>query len=203
MLPRFRWAMCQLGALRKCLTIGSLRKTLKTLPKTLDGVYNRILMSIDEEYAQDATKVLQCLVFSARPLRIKEVAEVLAVNLDRKPYFDVERRLPEPRDILVICSSLVTVSLTRHNGLDGSEDLDDTDDSDDSDYVDDSVTEGKSDYSECSHDSNTADDTSDTDVSDNSDRKTEGTEKLRLAHFSVKEYLVSERIRAGPASTFS
>src|SRR6266487_5860524 len=120
MLIRFRWAVCQLDVLRKCLTVNSLRKMLKALPKTLDATYERILMGIDEEYVQDAIKVLQCLVYSARPMQINEVAEVLAVDFDHEPRFDTERRLPDPRDILVICSSLVTTSSTGRKNSDDS-----------------------------------------------------------------------------------
>ena len=125
--------------LRKCLKLNALRKTLKSLPKTLDDTYARILCNIDEEHSKDAFKILQWLAYSARPLRIKEVAEVVAVDIEGDSRFDPENRLREPRDVLTICSSLVT-------------------------------KEG---------------------------------EKLRLAHFSVKEYLVSDRVQTGPASRYS
>jgi hypothetical protein len=121
------------------------------LPKTLDETYARILCNIDEEDSQDAFKILQWLVFSARPLQIKEVAEVVAVDIESDPRFDPERRLREPQDVLAICSSLVTV-VTK-------------------------IADGRH------------------------DKTTSG--EIRLAHFSVKEYLVSERIQAGPASSFS
>ena len=52
---------------------------------------------------------LQWMAYAARPVQIKEVADVIAVALERDPQFDPERRLPEPRDLLIICSSLVTV----------------------------------------------------------------------------------------------
>ncbi|KAH0534080.1 hypothetical protein FGG08_007314, partial [Glutinoglossum americanum] len=126
-----------------------LRKALASLPKTLDDTYARILCSIDEVHRENALKILRWLAYSARPLQIEEVAEVIAVNIEDHPQFDPERRFPEPRDILTICSSLVTVG----------------------------ATEGSR------------------------DRVTR--EQIRLAHFSVKEYLVSERIRAGPASQYS
>jgi ankyrin repeat protein len=136
---RFRWAVCQLDALGKCLNLPRLRNTLERLPDTLDGTYDRILCAIDKEYSQDALKILQWLVYSARPLRIDEVVDAIAVYNDRDPQFDPERRLPDPQDILIICSSLVTIA---------------------------------------------------------------GVE-IRLAHFSVKEYLVSKRIQNGPASQYS
>jgi Ankyrin repeats (3 copies) len=136
---RFRWAVCQLDALGKCLNLLRLRKALEGLPDTLDSTYDRILCAIDKENSQDALKILQWLVYSARPLRIDEVVDVIAVFVDNDPRFDIENRLPDPQDILTICSSLVTIA--------GAE--------------------------------------------------------IRLAHFSVKEYLMSERIQNGPARQYS
>jgi hypothetical protein len=152
-------------------------------------------MNIDKEYIQDAMKVLQTLVYSARPLRISEVAKMLAVDVDCEMRFDVERRLPEPRDILIICSSLVTTSSTRYKVSYTLDDADDTDDSDDGDYADNCTDLYESDYLE---DSDDMDDKDDVDSLDGSDRIGDATEKLRLAHFSVKEYLTLDRIRVGP-----
>src|SRR5205814_1396352 len=83
---------------------------LKSLPKKLDDIYARIQLNIDEEYAQDAFKVLQWLMFSIRAVRIEELAEVVAIDLERNLRFDPERRLRNPEDLLVIFSSLVTLS---------------------------------------------------------------------------------------------
>src|SRR5438105_321000 len=136
---RFRWAACQLDALGKCLNLPRLRKALKGLPDTLDGTYDRILCAIDKENSQDALKILQWLVYSARPLQIGEVVDAIAVYGDGNLRFDIESRLPDPQDILTICSSLVTIA---------------------------------------------------------------GPE-IRLAHYSVKEYLVSDRIQYGRACQYS
>lgn len=153
---RFRWAVCQLDGLGNCLNLPMLRKALKSLPKTLDETYARVLCNIDEEHSENALKMLRWLTYSARPLQIEEIAEVVAVDVEDDPRFDSERRFPEPRDILIMCSSLVTM---------------------------------------------TAEET------ENPHAETIGEqvrgEHVRLAHFSVKEYLVSERIRAGPAIRYS
>ncbi|KAH0541723.1 hypothetical protein FGG08_003815 [Glutinoglossum americanum] len=132
----FRWAVCQLDALVNCLNLPILRKALASLPKTLDDTYARILEQIEEEHSQNALKVLEWLAYSARPLQLKEVAEVITVDIEGNPRVGPERRCPEPLDIL-ICSSLVTLTT---NG------------------------------------------------------------EVRLAHFSVKEYLASKRIQDGPDS---
>ena len=107
---RFRWAVCQLDAIRKCVKLDTLRKTLSNLPRTLEDTYQRILCSIDEEYVDDALKILQWLTFSARPMSLDEIAEVVAIDLTKNPKFDDARRLRRPQDVVSICSSLVVVS---------------------------------------------------------------------------------------------
>jgi hypothetical protein len=109
-----------LDTLHKCLKLDKLRKALRSLPKTLDDTYAQILLKIDEDYSQDALKILQWLVHSARPLRIEEIAEVIAVDTDNKPGFDPERRLWNPEDVLRICSSLVTTTISKIGDFDRS-----------------------------------------------------------------------------------
>lgn len=107
---RFRWAVCQLDTLRKCIKPSALKKVLASLPKTLDDTYERILCAIDEAHAEDALKILQWLAFSTRPLELQELAEATAITLEDIPKFDPEDRLRHPTDILAICSSLVSIS---------------------------------------------------------------------------------------------
>jgi hypothetical protein len=109
-LNRFRWVTCQLDVLRKCLKVDTLRKTLRSLPKSLDETYDRILSNIDKIYRDDAQKILQWLTFSARPVTLAEVAEVLAVDVENCCLLHCDQRLANPRDILTICSCLVTTS---------------------------------------------------------------------------------------------
>ena len=107
---RFRWVICQLDVLRKCITVESLRRTLKALPKSLDETYERILSNIDEQHSDQALKVLQWLAFSACPVTLAEVAEGLTVNLDHGCMHEPDAHLRDPNDIVIICSSLVTIS---------------------------------------------------------------------------------------------
>ncbi|KAM0802159.1 ankyrin repeat-containing domain protein, partial [Usnea florida] len=153
----FRWAACQLDSLGNCFDLPRLRQALASLPRTLDDTYARILCTIDENYSDynmQILKLLQWLTFSARPLRLEEFVETFAIDTNKTPRFDPERRLPEPRDVLTLCSSLITLS---------------------------------------GHDDDDSDGESDTGSS---------FAYVRLAHFSVKEYLVSDRIRGGAASRF-
>lgn len=93
-----------------CLTLPKLRKALATLPRTLYETYARILCNIDEEYHEYALHILQWLAFSERPLQLKEIAEVVAIDVNNHPQFDPQRRLPDPEDVVTICSSLITVT---------------------------------------------------------------------------------------------
>ena len=107
MLRRFRWVACQLETLEKCIKPAALRQALKRLPRTLNETYERILGGIDIEHIGDVLKILQWLLYSQRPLRLKELAEVLAID-DDLLSFRPENRLRHPTDLLRICSSLVS-----------------------------------------------------------------------------------------------
>jgi ankyrin repeat protein len=128
-----------------------LQRALATLPPTLDQTYDRILAGIDENYSQYAIRILQWLTFSARPLSIDEVAEAVAIDAKRDPAFDRDEVLEDPMEVLNICSSLVTMTMTV-------------------DYT----------Y----------------------EYKGLPKEVVALAHYSVKEYLVSDRICMGKAARY-
>ena len=109
---RFRWATCQLDILEKCPNLRKLRESLRSLPKTLEETYGRILANIDEIYRDYAIRILQFLTYSERPLTVEEVIDALVVDPDENVPFDPEDRMPDPRDIMRICPSLITVVRT-------------------------------------------------------------------------------------------
>jgi ankyrin repeat protein len=151
MKERFRWAVCQLDVLRKCISPTELRKALKSLPKTLYETYDRILLAIQEEHRRDALRMLQWLAFVVRPISLEEAVEVLATDPDAEdgPLFDPGRRPWDPRNVVTVCSSLVTIGVTEvkvHREAGGT----------------------------------------------NQNRE---ASELRLAHFSVREYLTSEHLQ--------
>jgi len=97
--------------LRRCFP-PSLRDALNKLPETLDETYERILAGMDKEKREYAHRLLQCLAVSIRPLRVEELAEVLAMRFDcgTFPHYDVAWRQEDPREaVLSACSSLVVV----------------------------------------------------------------------------------------------
>ena len=85
---------------------------LEDLPKTLDETYGRTLLGIDEEKREYAQRLFRCLVASIRPLRVEELAEVLAVRFPKAapPAFNPAWR-PENAEeaVLSACSSLISI----------------------------------------------------------------------------------------------
>ncbi|KAI0289213.1 hypothetical protein BC826DRAFT_957470 [Russula brevipes] len=108
---RFRWVVCQLDTLRRCFP-SSIRKTLKDLPATLDGTYERTLEEIPKEKKQHAHRLFQCLVAARRPLRVEELAEIFAIEFDTDSALKLrENWRPEnPEEaVLSACSTLIAV----------------------------------------------------------------------------------------------
>ncbi|KAF8507399.1 hypothetical protein JB92DRAFT_2793512, partial [Gautieria morchelliformis] len=151
----FRWVVCQLDALQKCKTPAALKKALMRLPKTLNETYDQILAAIDEDDKQSALSLLQWLAFPCDTLSVDQAMDVIATDPDAidEPLFDIRRRLRDPRDILAICPSLVTIT-----------------------FQEDHSNKGNTDHH--------ADGVLSTEIG-----------KIRLAHFSVREYLISDYLR--------
>jgi ankyrin repeat protein len=101
-----------LEILRECLP-ASVRRTLNELPETLDETYERILKEIKKPNRGLAQRVLQCLVVAIRPLRVAELAEVLAVDFDDSegiPRLNADWRWEDQEQALsVACSSLIAI----------------------------------------------------------------------------------------------
>lgn len=72
-------------------------------------MYERILCEIDKVASEHAVRMLRWLAFSKRPLRVEELAEVAALDAERRPAFIRDEVIADPSDILNICSSLVTI----------------------------------------------------------------------------------------------
>ena len=108
---RFRWVFCQLEVLRCCFP-SNLRRILEELPKSLDDTYKRILREINNANQVHAYQLLQCLTVASRPLRVEELAEVLAFDLSPGgiPKLNADWRWENQEEaILSACSSLVSV----------------------------------------------------------------------------------------------
>jgi ankyrin repeat protein len=111
---RFRWVYCQLEALRHSLA-PSLRKILEDLPDTLDETYERVLREINKANREHAHRLLQCLTVAHRPLRVEELAEVLAIDFEAPAHGGIPQPNPNWRwadhheAVLSTCSSLIAI----------------------------------------------------------------------------------------------
>ncbi|KAH9012846.1 hypothetical protein EDB83DRAFT_2578207 [Lactarius deliciosus] len=107
----FRWAFCQLEVLRHCFPT-NLRRILEELPKSLDETYKRILKEINNANREHAYRLLQCLAVASRPLRVEELAEVLAFDYSTGgiPKLIADWHWEDREEaVLSACSSLVSV----------------------------------------------------------------------------------------------
>ncbi|KAI0261300.1 hypothetical protein BGY98DRAFT_1104476, partial [Russula aff. rugulosa BPL654] len=109
---RFRWTFCQLVVLRDCLP-SSVRYFLDELPESLDETYERVLREIKKPNRDHARRLLQCLVVAIRPLRVEELAEVLAIDFNDAegiPKLNASWRWEDQeRALLTSCSSLIAI----------------------------------------------------------------------------------------------
>ena len=99
---------CQLEALQDCLP-ASVRRILKELPESLDETYERILREIKR-----SNRLLQCLTVAIRPLRVEELAELLAYDFNAAdggiPKANANwRRGDHEQAVLSTCTSLIAV----------------------------------------------------------------------------------------------
>ena len=105
---------CQLEALRHCLP-PSVARILEELPETLDETYERVLRDINKANREHARRLLQCLTVALRPLRVEELAEVLAIAFDAPAHGGIPQLNPNWRwadhhqAVLSTCSSLIAI----------------------------------------------------------------------------------------------
>ena len=88
---------------------------LKELPESLDETYERILRDINKANWDHAHRLLQCLTVAVRPLRVAELAEVLAVDFEAASCggtskLNTDWRWEDQQEaVLSTCSSLISV----------------------------------------------------------------------------------------------
>jgi len=102
---------CQLEVLRHCFP-PSVRRIPEELPESLDETYERILRTIKKSNQEHAYRMLQCLVAAVRPLRVEELAEVLAFDFNAEgiPKLNLAWRWEDQEEaVMSACSSLVIV----------------------------------------------------------------------------------------------
>lgn len=116
-MVRFLWAVCQLQQIKtlKLWTNNNIEKTLRDLPKTLEETYCRILLGIDRIYHRPAKAVLQWLISTEAPMKLRELVEICITTVDHKPYVQEGDR--EAMEAIVdVLSALVEVNEVHQPG---------------------------------------------------------------------------------------
>lgn len=160
-----------------------LEKCLRSLPEDLDTTYERILSGISEVWRNEAQQMLALLCFAARPLSVDEVIEARAVDIDLECY-RVDKRYADVDDILRICPGLIEVSSPSLEGDGVLIDKNPASLEEDSDEVEQRWHNRANESERCQ------------DIA--TDKRI-----IRIAHFSVQEYLVSDQIRSSHAAIFA
>ncbi|CAH0004446.1 unnamed protein product [Clonostachys byssicola] len=113
----FRWVECQFSALESCpKSKRHLDRLLTSLPPSLDKTYERMLLNIDEEYIEDARRVLTLLACAKRPLTAPEIIEALAVELGDAPTLNPDGRLLDGDEILRLCPGFLELVPSSRSG---------------------------------------------------------------------------------------
>ena len=84
---------------------------LADLPETLDETYERTLREINKANWEFAHRLLQFVSVASRPLRVEELAELLAFDfgIGTIPKYREGWRLEDPADAVSICSNLLSI----------------------------------------------------------------------------------------------
>ncbi|KAF8526568.1 NACHT domain-containing protein, partial [Hysterangium stoloniferum] len=111
----FRWVALQLEELSACHSDEELEKQLNTIPDGLFGSYRKMILKIPKKHTENALKFLQWLAFSLQPLKAKELAQIIGINMDyiidgSKPPFNSRTVYNDPTNILGVCAGLVLQS---------------------------------------------------------------------------------------------
>ena len=103
-----------MDALQHCFP-QNLRQFLNELPESLDETYERILKGINKAQKDNAHRLLQCLTVAVRPLRVEELAELLAFDFQAIgeqgiPKLKEDWRWDNQEEaVLSTCSSLIAI----------------------------------------------------------------------------------------------
>jgi hypothetical protein len=177
-LHRFRWAYCQLQQLRKLKSTAPkyVKLVLGALPITLDDTYSRMLLEIEEMYHHQALILLQWLAYAQSPPTLSELVEAAIIDPAEESPVDVENR-GDLEDTLNILSGLVIVERTQEDDTHSEPET------------------GPSTFCTWNTDTNYAD-------TAHNQRYINSSTRVRLVHFSVKEFLESKRILESNACYF-
>jgi hypothetical protein len=163
-----------------------IEEVLKDLPKTLDDTYQRMLANIGDRYAEDALNLLRWIAFAQRPLSLVEVHAATSITLSDDGEDEVENLGDEYFEgPLSILEGLVMLDQDYEYTQGSVEGL----------VI---VVQDHDDVRGCVEPPFIDSDTS----ANLPNMHVRPESRVRLAHFSVQEYLMSDRILGGPAKRF-
>jgi hypothetical protein len=108
---RFQYVCCQLDYLSSCQP-WPIHDALNEFPESLDGIYERTLRDIDKTDCESAQRLLQCVTVACRPLRVDELADILAFDFKAGPIpkYCEDRCLEDrAKAVLSMCPTLLSV----------------------------------------------------------------------------------------------
>ena len=155
-----------------------------------------MLTGIDEMFREEALLLLRWVAYARSPLSLDELAKATVINPTGKGSVDVDNR-GDWEETLNVLSGLVAVER-----IDNADQGDEMSSETGASYSDDEKPEtGGLNFD--GEDSATGDlHFNDGDLSADTDRRINRNTKVRLAHYSVKEYLESKRILQSNAKNF-
>ncbi|KAF5389699.1 hypothetical protein D9757_006052 [Collybiopsis confluens] len=110
---QFRWVDCQLKTLQALQTTRAIRKALHRLPKDLNSIYSDCLERIDMAHYQDVELIFLWLIYAKKPITLKAVEEILAIDLNEQT-FDADDRINLEANLhKVVDSALVVINSTK------------------------------------------------------------------------------------------
>ncbi|EPS35534.1 hypothetical protein H072_11049 [Dactylellina haptotyla CBS 200.50] len=161
--------------MKQCFTPRMVRAELGKMPKTLDQTYDRILLSIPPMHQSFVQSALRWLAFSNRPLLLSELGEAAVIDPGFGSFDPEESRFLDPEKVLELCGSLVTLSTKNI----------DYDEMNSDDWL----------FSKLRNEAGRN--------FPSYDYQKPSYTVVALSHYSVKEYLTSDRLRDASLSEYS
>jgi ankyrin repeat protein len=152
------------------------KQVLKTLSPTLDDTYTRMLTRIKKMYHEEALTLLRWLAYARSPPTLAELVDAAIIDLDEEGSIDTGER-GGLRGALNILFGLVTIEESQSDRAENH--------SNTGIFTSDVSTAGPEQSGAMFHSKHLTPDT-----------------RVRLAHFSVKEYLESKRVLESDARQF-
>jgi hypothetical protein len=109
----FLWVSLVIQDLAKTTVTRLVKEKLRSLPKSLEEIYERIISEISSEELPFATLTLQLLVAAKRPLSRQELATAIVMHGWKKATLPSQDQIEEAADDFTCCQSLLYVDVQR------------------------------------------------------------------------------------------